>query len=134
MRNVGAGKDAVGKAYEAGETERGGDADFRGVGFGLGAELEVALDAQVELFSPVEDISVIIGKLRRNAKQAGGVEGGLQVGLEALQTGIAQGNVTVYLVFRDRLQVDIDPREHTHAGETAVIGVDVVLVIQLAGP
>ena len=47
---------------------------------------------------------------------------------------IVEGDVAVYLVFRNGFQIDVYTRQHAHAGKTGVVGGYIVLVIQLAGP
>ena len=106
--DVGAGENAVGDAQDLRETEGGRDVQVCRIGAGLGLELEIALDAQVELFAAVEDIAVVIGELGRNTHEAGRIDRSLQIGLEALQAGIAQKDAAIDLVVLGRLQVDGD--------------------------
>ena len=129
--NVGAFENAVGKADKLGETQRGGHVQFRGIGLGPGLELEIAGEPQVELLSPVEDIPVVVIELRRHAHQAGGVHGSLQIELEALQAGRAQGDVAVNRGVRDGIQLNVHAREHAHGRKTAVVGVNLLLAVKL---
>ena len=82
--DVGAFEYAVGQAQELRETDGGGDTHFRGIGVGPRLELEVSLHTHVQALSPVENVLVVVVDLWRDAKQARGVEGAFQIGLDGL--------------------------------------------------
>ena len=76
---------AVGQSQEFRETESCRTSQLVGVDIVLEAELEIAHETQVQPFTAMEYVLVVIGNLGRDAEESGRVHRALEIDLEALK-------------------------------------------------
>ena len=118
-------------AQQAREAQAGGDTEFRRMGAGTGHELPVAGEAEVQPLPAVEEVLVVEADLRREAEQAGGIGGGLHVGLEPHHVRAAQPDVAVHGRAVRGHHLDADVVEDLESRVTVVRRVDHPLAVGL---
>ena len=124
MREVRAPEQGVRQADELRNAEGTGNTEFRGADLVLGLELEVAFQAQVEQFTAMEEVLVEVIELWGDAEQAGGIDRGLQVRLESLDTAVQEVDVAVHDVVRHWIHRDVHAVEDGQVRQSGVGGID----------
>ena len=120
------------QAQEPREEQRSGGCVLVGMGVVVQPELEVAAEAERELFAAAEDVLVRVGNRRGHTQQAGRVERALKPGLDALQVRFLEFDGAVHQVRVALLQADVHAAEERDAREAGIGGADVGFVVGFA--